>query len=641
MKKGFLSVFVLVFALFVSCSPKKEQKQEEAPITVSNDIERVEPPHWWVGFKNNKLQLLVKNPNIANSTPKISKTGISIKKVTKADSPNYLFIDVEISETAKAGLFNIDFTSEDGTTKTQTYELKNRVKKAEDYIGFSSADAVYLITPDRFANADTSNDINSSLLEKNIDRTDDYARHGGDIKGITTHLEYIDSLGFTAIWPSPLLTNNMPKQSYHGYAITDFYGVDPRFGTLDEYKQLAIKSKEKGIKLIMDQVANHCGLEHWWMKDLPFKDWVNYQDKFINNKPVTIANHKRTSNQDIYASKADKKEMTDGWFGNHMPDLNQRNPFLATYIIQNSIWWIETLELGGIRQDTYPYPDKDFMANWAGTIMDEYPNFSIVGEEWSYNPLLIAYWQKNNPNKDGYESNLTSTMDFAMQKNIIDALNEDETWGTGFIKTYEGLANDFAYQSPIDIMAFLDNHDMDRVYTQLNENVENTKMAVAYLALLPRIPQFYYGTEILIQNTAKPGDHGLIRTDFPGGWDTDTTNAFTGKGLTNNQKEMQRFMSNLLNFRKQSKAIHKGKTIHFAPQNGIYVLFRILNNEIVTIILNKNEDPYQLDLSRFKEVGLDGKKVTNIFTGETLVWDNNITLTKKGCYILTTYKLKK
>ncbi|AIM61233.1 alpha-amlyase [Cellulophaga lytica] len=641
MKKGFLSVFVLVFALFVSCSPKKEQKQEEAPITVSNDIERVEPPHWWVGFKNNKLQLLVKNPNIANSTPKISKTGISIKKVTKADSPNYLFIDVEISETAKAGLFNIDFTSEDGTTKTQTYELKNRVKKAEDYIGFSSADAVYLITPDRFANADTSNDINSSLLEKNIDRTDDYARHGGDIKGITTHLEYIDSLGFTAIWPSPLLTNNMPKQSYHGYAITDFYGVDPRFGTLDEYKQLAIKSKEKGIKLIMDQVANHCGLEHWWMKDLPFKDWVNYQDKFINNKPVTIANHKRTSNQDIYASKADKKEMTDGWFGNHMPDLNQRNPFLATYIIQNSIWWIETLELGGIRQDTYPYPDKDFMANWAGTIMEEYPNFSIVGEEWSYNPLLIAYWQKNNPNKDGYESNLTSTMDFAMQKNIIDALNEDETWGTGFIKTYEGLANDFAYQSPIDIMAFLDNHDMDRVYTQLNENVENTKMAVAYLALLPRIPQFYYGTEILMQNTAKPGDHGLIRTDFPGGWDTDTTNAFTGKGLTNNQKEMQRFMSTLLNFRKQSKAIHKGKTIHFAPQNGIYVLFRILNNEIVTIILNKNEDPYQLDLSRFKEVGLDGKKVTNIFNGETLVWDNNITLPKKGCYILTTNKLKK
>ncbi|WP_435315323.1 glycoside hydrolase family 13 protein, partial [Cellulophaga fucicola] len=611
MKKGFLSVFVLVFALFVSCSPKKEQKQEEAPITVTNDIERIEPPNWWVGFKNNNLQLLVKDPNIAEATVTISKTGISIKKVTKGDSPNYLFIDLDINETATAGKFNITFTAKDNSKKVQTYELKGRDKKADDYVGFSSADAVYLITPDRFTNADSSNDIDSTLNEKAIDRTNDYARHGGDIKGITKNLDYIDKLGFTAIWPSPLLTNNMPQASYHGYAITDFYGVDPRFGTLGEYKELAVKANKKGIKIIMDQVANHCGLEHWWMKDLPFKDWVNYQDEFINNKPVKISNHKRTSNQDIYASKADNKIMTHGWFGNHMPDLNQRNSFLAAYIIQNSIWWIETLELGGIRQDTYPYPDKDFMANWAGSIMAEYPNFSIVGEEWSYNPLLIAYWQKDNKNKDGYESNLTSTMDFAMQKNIIDALNEDETWGTGLIKAYEGLANDFAYESPKDIMVFLDNHDMDRVFTQLNENVENTKMAIAYLALLPRIPQFYYGTEILMQNTAKPGDHGLIRTDFPGGWESDSSNAFTGEGLTSNQKEMQNFMRTLLNFRKQSKAIHNGKTIHFAPQNGVYVLFRILNDEIVTIILNKNEEPYQLDLSSFSEIGLSNKKVTN------------------------------
>ena len=636
MKKGFLSVFVLVFALFVSCSPKKEQKQEEAPITVTNDIERIEPPNWWVGFKNNNLQLLVKDPNIAEATVTISKTGISIKKVTKGDSPNYLFIDLDINETATAGKFNITFTAKDNSKKVQTYELKGRDKKADDYVGFSSADAVYLITPDRFVNADSSNDIDSTLNEKAIDRTNDYARHGGDIKGITKNLDYIDKLGFTAIWPSPLLTNNMPQASYHGYAITDFYGVDPRFGTLGEYKELAVKANKKGIKIIMDQVANHCGLEHWWMKDLPFKDWVNYQDEFINNKPVKISNHKRTSNQDIYASKADNKIMTHGWFGNHMPDLNQRNSFLAAYIIQNSIWWIETLELGGIRQDTYPYPDKDFMANWAGSIMAEYPNFSIVGEEWSYNPLLIAYWQKDNKNKDGYESNLTSTMDFAMQKNIIDALNEDETWGTGLIKAYEGLANDFAYESPKDIMVFLDNHDMDRVFTQLNENVENTKMAIAYLALLPRIPQFYYGTEILMQNTAKPGDHGLIRTDFPGGWESDSSNAFTGEGLTSNQKEMQNFMRTLLNFRKQSKAIHNGKTIHFAPQNGVYVLFRILNDEIVTIILNKNEDPQQLDLSRFKEVGLEGKKVTNISTKQSFIWKDSLLLPIKGATILTT-----
>ncbi|SFW30252.1 glycoside hydrolase family 13 protein [Cellulophaga fucicola] len=634
MKKGFLSVFV--FALFVSCSSKKEQKQEEALITVTNDIERIEPPNWWVGFKNNNLQLLVKDPNIVEATATISKTGISIKKVTKGDSPNYLFIDLEINETATAGKFNITFTAKDNSKKVQTYELKDRDKKAEDYVGFSSADAVYLITPDRFANADSSNDIDSTLNEKAIDRTNDYARHGGDIKGITKNLDYIDKLGFTAIWPSPLLTNNMPQASYHGYAITDFYGVDPRFGTLDEYKELAVKANKKGIKIIMDQVANHCGLEHWWMKDLPFKDWVNYQDEFINNKPVKISNHKRTSNQDIYASKADNKIMTHGWFGNHMPDLNQRNSFLAAYIIQNSIWWIETLKLGGIRQDTYPYPDKDFMANWAGSIMEEYPNFSIVGEEWSYNPLLIAYWQKNNPNKDGYESNLTSTMDFAMQKNIVDALNEDETWGTGFVKAYEGLANDFAYQSPKDIMAFLDNHDMDRVFTQLNENVENTKIAVTYLALLPRIPQFYYGTEILMQNTAKPGDHGLIRTDFPGGWESDSSNAFTGEGLTSNQKEMQNFMRTLLNFRKQSKAIHNGKTIHFAPQNGVYVLFRILNDEIVTIILNKNESPYQLDLSSFSEIGLSNKKVTNISTKQSFIWKDSLLLPTKGATILTT-----
>lgn len=637
MKKGFLSVFVLVFALFVSCSPKKEQKQEEAPITVTNDIERIEPPNWWVGFKNNNLQLLVKDPNIAEATVTISKTGISIKKVTKGDSPNYLFIDLDINETATAGKFNITFTAKDNSKKVQTYELKGRDKKADDYVGFSSADAVYLITPDRFANADSSNDIDSTLNEKAIDRTNDYARHGGDIKGITKNLDYIDKLGFTAIWPSPLLTNNMPQASYHGYAITDFYGVDPRFGTLGEYKELAVKANKKGIKIIMDQVANHCGLEHWWMKDLPFKDWVNYQDEFINNKPVKISNHKRTSNQDIYASKADNKIMTHGWFGNHMPDLNQRNSFLGTYIIQNSIWWIETLELGGIRQDTYPYPDKDFMANWAGSIMAEYPNFSIVGEEWSYNPLLIAYWQKDNKNKDGYESNLTSTMDFAMQQNIVDALNQDETWGgTGLVKAYEGLANDFAYQSPKDIMVFLDNHDMDRVFTQLNENVENTKMAIAYLALLPRIPQFYYGTEILMQNTAKPGDHGLIRTDFPGGWESDSSNAFTGEGLTSNQKEMQNFMRTLLNFRKQSKAIHNGKTIHFAPQNGVYVLFRILNDDVVTIILNKNEDPHQLDLSRFKEVGLEGKKVTNISTKQSFIWKDSLLLPIKGATILTT-----
>ncbi|MEM9678950.1 MAG: cyclomaltodextrinase C-terminal domain-containing protein [Bacteroidota bacterium] len=328
--------------------------------------------------------------------------------------------------------------------------------------------------------------------------------------------------------------------------------------------------------------------------------------------------------------------MTDGWFVDAMPDLNQRNPYMGTYITQNSIWWIETLGLGGIRQDTYPYPDKNFMSEWAGAIMIEYPNFSIVGEEWSYNPLLIAYWQDGHENTDGYDSNLRSSMDFAMQQNITDALNESESWNTGLVKIYEGLANDFAYTSPKDIMVFNDNHDMSRIFTQLKGDVTNTKMALSYLFVLPRIPQMYYGTEILMNDFDKPGDHGLIRTDFAGGWEGDTVNAFTGEGLTDDQKGMQSFLKALLNYRKTSDAIHDGNTVHFAPQEGTYVLFRANDEETVVHIINKNDEPITLDLKRFEEVGLNGKTVKNIITGETMTWDNEMILNEKGSYILTT-----
>jgi glycosidase len=524
--------------------------------------------------------------------------------VHKADSPNYLFIDLNISESAKAGQFNITFKFENGEDLVQTYELKKREKSAEDYVGFDSSDVIYLITPDRFANANPSNDIDTTLLEKTINRKNDYARHGGDIKGITKHLDYISDMGFTAIWSCPLLTNDMPRASYHGYAMTDFYEVDPRFGTLEEYKELADKAREKGVKLIMDQVANHCGVEHWWMKDLPFKDWVNQQEVFENHQKLKNSSHRRTVNQDLYASQNDKKEMNEGWFVAAMPDLNQRNPFMANYIIQNSIWWIETAGLGGIRQDTYPYPDKEFMSDWAGAIMTEYPNFNIVGEEWSYNPLLIAYWQDGHVNKDGYDSNLKSSMDFAMQSNIVQGLKEQESWGNGLVKIYDGLANDFAYFPPKDILIFPDNHDMSRIFTQLGEDVTKTKMALSFQLVLPRTVQFYYGTEILMNDTANPGDHGLIRTDFPGGWDGDATNAFTGEGLTDAQKDMQSYLKKLLNYRKTSNAIHEGKTLHFAPEQGVYVLFRILGDETVVHILNKNDKPIDLDLSRFEEAGL-------------------------------------
>jgi len=644
MKKNVELWGVFILALSLSCTNKEQSSTAAAqePIAEYHDIERIEPHNWWVGFKTKELQLLVKHPNISKATPSIDYKGVALKKVHKADSPNYLFLDLVIDETAKAGKFNIEFTFQDGNKKQQTYELKARKKPAEDFVGFNSSDVIYLITPDRFANGDPSNDINENLLEKSINRDDDYARHGGDIKGITNHLDYIHDMGFTAIWSCPLLTNNMPQASYHGYAMTDFYEIDPRFGTLDDYLELSSEMSKKGMKLIMDQVANHCGVNHWWMEDLPFKDWVNHQENFEANKDTwndknTIkSNHVRTSVQDVYASEKDKKGMTEGWFVSGMPDLNQRNPFMAKYIIQNSIWWIETANLGGIRQDTYPYSDKDFMSVWAGTIMKEYPNFSIVGEEWSYNPLLIGYWQDGANNRDGYNSNLKSPMDFAMQRKIVEGLNEEEAWDKGLVKIYEGLANDFYYASPKDIMVFPDNHDMSRIFTQLNGSLTNTKMALSYILTLPRIPQIYYGTEILMDNSEKPGDHGLIRSDFPGGWEDDTVNAFSGNGLTNEQKEMQSYVKKLLNYRKNSKAIHEGKTIHFAPKNKTYLLFRSLGEEVVVHIINKNDTPFQLELDRFDEVGLKGKTLKNIITGETFVWNDVLELKEKGSLILTT-----
>jgi len=612
-------------------------------ISMISQVERIEPPNWWLGFEETNLQLLIKGDNISIALPEIQYEGITIEKVHKGDSPNYLFIDLNISAETKPGKFDIIFKFKNQKNKRYPYELKSREKASSEYIGFNSSDAVFLITPDRFSNGDPSNDISNGLLEKTIDRKDDYARHGGDLRGIIDHIDYIKDLGYTSVWPTPVLINNMPQSSYHGYAITDYYKVDPRFGTLDEYIELSVKLKENGMKLIMDQVANHCGLEHWWMKDLPFDDWVNNQKNFEANrknwnwKTNIGSNHKRTTNQDSYASEIDKKGNSDGWFVSAMPDLNQRNPFLAKYIIQNSIWWIETLELGGIRQDTYPYPDKNFMSDWAGTIMNEYPNFSIVGEEWSYNPLLVAYWQTGNKNKDGYESHLKSTMDFPMQKAIIEALNEEETWDKGLVKMYEGLANDFNYTTPKDILIFLDNHDKSRVFTEFGEDVTKTKMALGYMLCLPRIPQVYYGTEILMDDTAKPGDHGLIRTDFPGGWQDDTVNAFTGEGLSNDQKDMQSFLKKVLNYRKSSDAIHNGKTVHFAPDNGVYTLFRVMDDEVVALILNKNES-ILLDLSKYEEIGIQGKTVRNIITGEELVWNTTLNLDSKGIRVLTTKK---
>jgi glycosidase len=601
----------------------------------SQKIDKVEPPFWWADMKNNSLQVMLYGDDISEYDVSISDKEVLLDSVSKAENKNYLFLNFNLEKVTSAKKFDIQLEKKGRKKLHYSYEIKARENNSEQQVGFDSSDVIYLITPDRFANGNPENDIVNGLKEQSIDRNQDYSRHGGDIQGITEHLDYIENMGFTAIWPTPLLINDMESSSYHGYAMTDFYQVDPRFGSLDEYINLAKQANDRGIKLIMDQVANHCGSEHWWMKDLPFTNWVNFQNEFENNKEISNSNHRRTSNQDLYASKKDQELMSNGWFVKAMPDLNQKNPFLATYIIQNSIWWIETLGLGGIRQDTYPYSNKEFMADWAGAIMNEYPNFSIVGEEWSLNPLIVGYWQDGAKNKDGYKSNLSSTMDFPMQRAIVNALNEEESWDRGLVKIYEGLANDFSYAKPDDMMIFMDNHDMDRVFTQLHQDIVKTKMALSYILTLPRIPQIYYGTEILLENSAKPGDHGLIRTDFPGGWQEDSVNAFTGQGLTNEQLDMQSFLRTVLNYRKNSEAIHTGKTIHFAPENGTYTIFRILDDEIVMLILNKNDQPITLDISRFEEIGIKGKKFKNILTDAEFTISDFLNLETKGFVLLT------
>lgn len=632
----FRQIIGLVFIITLS-GCKNESNMSAAIKPVSElKIDRVEPPHWWVGFKNDTLQLMVKSDDIQKMTVEANHSEIQVISVHKADSPNYLFVDLTIGDSVTPGDIELIFRGEDGSAFSYYYELKSRSKSADAYKGFNSEDVIYLITPDRFSNANPKNDSFETLQEKHIDRSDDYARHGGDIQGIAQHLDYIDEMGFTAIWSCPLRINDMPRASYHGYAITDYYKVDPRFGTLEEYKSLVFEAEQRGIKFIMDQILNHCGLSHWWMADLPFKDWLNYQDEFVAGQPTNYSNHRRTTNQDIYASKIDKKEMTHGWFVDDMPDLNQKNPFMAQYLIQNSIWWVEELGLGGIRQDTYPYADKQFLSQWAGAIMKEYPNFSIVGEEWSFNPLLIGYWQNDPNQKHGYVSNLTSTMDFAMLDHIKKGVSEPESWDKGLVKIYEGLANDFHYPNPSAIMIMMDNHDMSRIFTELQGNVLQTKMVLSTMLVLPRVPQIYYGTEILMQDFDKPGDHGLIRTDFPGGWEGDKVDAFSGQGLNQTQKEMQNYLKTLLNFRKTSTAIHKGNTIHFAPKDGIYTLFRKLNDEVVVLILNKNDSPVDLDLSRFNELGIKGKTFRNIENTASFVWDSNLNLPNKGSYIFTT-----
>ncbi|WP_116109155.1 glycoside hydrolase family 13 protein [Lewinella sp. IMCC34191] len=567
---------------------------------------RVEPPNWWAGMQDTTVQLLIHGADAGEMTVSVSGTEASVIRQHSADSPNYLFVDLLLPSGTSPQTLELRFSRNEQVVNTHDYALLERRLPADEVVGFDATDAIYLITPDRFANGHPANDSVAGLKEGLVDRSAGFARHGGDLQGITDHLDYIADLGFTAVWPSPVLENDMPAWSYHGYAITDYYRVDPRFGTLADYVTLADAARQRDIKLIMDQVVNHCGSEHWWMDDLPFADWLNFQGD------PQVTNHRRSVHQDPYAAEVDKELMTGGWFVPTMPDLNQRNPFLARYLIQNSIWWIETLGLGGVRQDTYPYPDADFLAEWSCRIMTEYPNFSIVGEEWSYEPSTVAYWQRGKENPDGYRSCLPSVMDFPQQAALIGALNEEEGWDTGLIKLYEALAQDFLYADPQAIMVFAENHDMDRLATQLKGNVAAIKMALTYLATVRGIPQFYYGSEVLLDNDSAPGDHGIIRSDMPGGWAGDEVNAFTGKGLSADQRAVQEHLKNLLRWRKENEVVARGKTLHFAPENGVYVYGRYDDDNRVAVVMNKNEMAVRLPIERYRELFGSAREVETL-----------------------------
>lgn len=578
----------------------------------SYEIKHLEPSFWWTGMQHKQLQILVHGDHISELTPGFSYPNLKLDSVVRTSNPNYLFIYLSLNEHTKAGNFDLIFKQSEKEKIRYNYQLKARKPNASQRIGFNTTDAMYLITPDRFANAIPENDEVDQLYERK-NRMDPTGRHGGDIQGIIDHLDYIQAMGFTALWLNPLTENDQKRTSYHGYSTTDYYKIDARFGSNEDYVRLSKEAAKRGIKLIMDQIMNHCGLAHWWTEDMPTEDWYHY------SKDVKITNHRRTTLHDPYAAKSDRILFEDGWFVQSMPDLNQSNRLLADYLIQNSIWWVEYADLGGIRHDTHPYSGKEFMAEYTCRIMEEYPNFSIVGEEWSPNPAVLAKWQKGKQNPDAYVSCLPSLMDFPLHMVLIDALREDENWNKGFINLYEMLSNDFLYPNPENLVLFPDNHDMSRYFTQINEDFDLYKTGLIYIATMRRIPQVFYGTEYLASNPESE-EHGIIRSDFPGGWKGDNQNAFTGQGLTSKQLEAQNFTKKLFNWRKGNEVIAHGKLTHYAPENGTYVYFRYNAEKTVMVILNKNKEDITLDTRRFNEI------IKDFSTGKDVITEKNYNL---------------
>ena len=615
-------------------------------------IDRIEPTDWYVGLKDASLQLMVYGKDIKTADVTTDYPGVKIDSLVRLDSPNYLLVYMNIKD-AQPGTMTLLF-QQGKQKKKVNYTLKAREKKGEERYGFSNADVLYMLMPDRFASGRTDNDQIKGMRPYKNDRTQPSLRHGGDLEGIRQHLDYFKELGVTALWFTPVLENDSPdhgtQSTYHGYATTNYYRVDPRFGSNEEYRQLCDEAHAKGLKIVMDMIFNHSGYEHPWTLDMPSKDWLNTPEWLspenqanavemktmdgaakVNDKYLQTS-YKLTPVVDPYASKIDLHETVDGWFVPTMPDLNQRNPHVIKYLIQNSIWWIETVGIDGIRMDTYPYADRDAMAQWMKIIGEEYPNFNTVGETWVTEPAYTAAWQKDSKlsEKNSY---LPTVMDFAFYDRINQAKNEEtDAWWNGFNRIYNNFVYDYLYPNPSNVMAFLENHDTDRFLGEGKDTVA-LKQALALLLTVNRTPQLYYGTEVLMNGTKHITD-GNVRKDFPGGFPGDTKNCFTREGRTQAENAMFDWLSRLLHWRQGNDVIIKGKQTQFIPFNGIYVIARQYNGKTVLTILNGNHKQADMQLDRYAEVIGNTTAAKDVITGRTVKLDKKLSLKSRQTLIL-------
>jgi neopullulanase len=592
-------------------------------------IEHLEPMSWWTGMHSRQLQLMVHGHEIAELEPALHYPGVHITNVARGANHNYLFIDLDLAPGTPPGTVHLLFQRGGKTALNYPYQLQARAPGSANRAGFGGADAIYEVMPDRFANGNPANDNAAGMTER-ADRQDGSGRHGGDLAGMAAHLDYVAAMGYTMLWPTPLLESNMQRGSYHGYATTNHYRIDPRYGSNEDYRNFVAQARARGIGVIQDVVLNHIGDRHWWMQDLPSDDWITHQGRFVPTQ------HHRVAVQDPYGAQADRRDFTQGWFVDTMPDLNQANPHLATYLMQNSIWWIEYAGLAGLRVDTYSYSDSAFLSAWSARVMSEYPKLNLVGEEWSPHIPIVARWQEGKQNFDGYVSHMPGMMDFPLNDTLRRALDSDDADGAQYSLTslYETLSQDYLYANPGNMVLFEGNHDLPRIYSALHEDDALFRMAMAYVLTAPRIPQFYAGTEVLMTSTTGRRDDASYRRDFPGGWAGDTVNAFTGAGLTPKQLAAQAFLKKLLNWRKGQSVIHHGKTMQFGPEQNTYVFFRYDGSKKVMVAFNKNHNDTPLATARFQEMLAGVHGGDDVISGRHYALGDTLTLPARSVLVL-------